>query len=125
MSKQINLKNLAAVAIIAVIVLSGCGITVRHHSDPMYQRPGPDHRRAYELRMERNEREIARLKNSQQRDDIYVIELKHNDMKQKLNSFKGSTKKEWKSFKREFNHDMKGVEKSLDKFSKHNKISSH
>ncbi len=121
MYKHLNIRHIAAITVIALMILSGCGVTVRHHPDQMYHKPGSDHRRAYELRMERNERRITELRNSQHKDEIYVIEVRHGNMKQKLNNFKGSTKKEWKSFKKEFNHDMKGVDKSLRDITKRNK----
>jgi len=121
MSKHINIKHIAAITVIALMVLSGCGLTVRHNPGQMHHKQGPDHRRAYEMKMERNERRIANLRNSQHKEDIYVIEVRHGKMKQQLNNFKGSTKKEWKSFKREFNHDMKGVDKSLKDITKRNK----
>ncbi|MDD4293649.1 MAG: hypothetical protein PHI95_06975 [Bacteroidales bacterium] len=118
MGKISTFKHIAAIGIIGAMFLSGCGVTVREH----HNRPGMgyshDHRRDYDHRMQNNDRRIAELRNSNHRDDVLVIEVKHNNMKKKLNEFKGSTRHEWNSFKREFNHDMKDMDKSLKGFSK-------
>jgi len=79
-----------------------------------------DHRRDYDHRFQNNDRRISELRNSQHRDEVLVIEVRHNNMKKKLNEFKGNSRQEWNSFKREFNHDMKKVDKSLRGFSKRN-----
>ena len=120
MKKITTFKHIAAIGIIGAMFLSGCGVTVREHPN----RPGMgysyDHRRDYDNRFQNNDRRIAELRNSQHRDEVLVIEVRHNNMKKKLNEFKGNTKQEWNSFKREFDHDMKDVDKSLKGFSKRN-----
>jgi len=121
MIKLSMFKHIAAIGIIGVMIFSGCGVTVRqHHARPnagYYQHNS----REYDYRLQNNERRIASLRNSQHRDEVIVIEVKHNNMKRKLHEYKGTTRHEWDSFKREFNHDMKGLEKSLKGFSKRNK----
>lgn len=119
--KKISIfKHIAAIGIIGALILSSCGVTVREE----YNRPNRgyshDYRRDYDYRLQNNERRIAEYRNSHRQDEVLVIEVRHNNMKRKLNEFKGNTKQEWDSFKREFNHDMKDLDKSLRGFKKRN-----
>jgi len=79
-----------------------------------------DYRRDYNNRLSYNERRINELKDSRHRERIYVIETRNNNMKKRLDSFKGNSRNEWDSFKREFNRDMRKVEKSIKSFTKSN-----
>lgn len=125
MIKLSTFKHIAAIGIIGVMIFSGCGITVReHHARPnagYYQHNS----RQYDYRLQNNERRIASLRNGQHRDEVIVIEVKHNNMKRKLHEYKGTTRHEWESFRREFNHDMKDLDKSLKGFSKRGKKNGH
>lgn len=121
MLKLSTFKHIAAIGIIGAMIFAGCGVTVRQH----HARPGTGYyqhnSRQYDYRIQNNERRIANLRNSQHRDEVIVIEVRHNNMKKKLREYKGTTRHEWDSFKREFNHDMKELDKSLKGFSKRNK----
>jgi hypothetical protein len=118
MKKTSTFKHIATLVIIGAIILSGCGVTVREHQNRPNRGHSLDHRRDYDNRLHNNDRRIAELRNSKHRDEVFVIEVKHNNMKKKLNEFKGNTKQDWNIFKKKFNHDMKKIEKSLNKFSK-------
>lgn len=120
MKKMTTFKHIAAIGIIGVIIMSGCGVTLRERHNHPEKGYSYDHKRDYDHRLQNNERRIAELRNTHHRDEVLVIEVRHNNMKKKLSEFKGNTKQEWTSFKREFNHDMKQVDKSLKGFSKRN-----
>ena len=107
------------IVIILFTALSGCGVSSRSRQNNMSQWER-DYRRDYNNRLSYNERRINELKDSRHRERIYVIETRNNNMKKRLDSFKGNSRNEWDSFKREFNRDMKQVEKSIKSFSKNN-----
>jgi rubrerythrin len=48
---------------------------------------------------------------------LSVLEQKNTDLKKRLNDFKDNGKDNWASFKREFNHDMEQLGKSLKNFT--------
>src|ERR1035437_8784180 len=48
---------------------------------------------------------------------LSVLEQKNTDLKKRLNDFKDSGKDNWAAFKREFNHDMDQLGKSLKNFT--------
>ncbi|MDP3436732.1 MAG: hypothetical protein Q8S04_05775 [Bacteroidales bacterium] len=113
-----NLTNkIVIVIIISITILSGCGLTVRQQ--PVKSRAwSRDYRIEYNQRLSHNERRINDLKSSNHRDRVYVIEARNNNMKRRLDSFKGNSRNEWDSFKREFDRDMRSVEKSIKDFNK-------
>ena len=53
--------------------------------------------------------------------NIDTIEKKNKDLKIKLDSYKNDVNSDWKSFKREFNHDMDQLGHSLKDFTVNNK----
>lgn len=107
------------IVIILFTALSGCGVSSRSRQNNMSQWER-DYRRDYNNRLSYNERRINELKDSRHRERIYVIETRNNNMKKRLDSFKGNSRNEWDSFKREFNRDMRKVEKSIKSFTKSN-----
>lgn len=120
MKKISTFKHIAAIGIIGALFLSSCGVTVREEHNLPNRGYSNDYRRDYDYRLQNNERRIAEYRNSHRQDEVLVIEVRHNNMKRKLNEFKGNTKQEWNSFKHEFNHDMKDLDKSLRGFKKRN-----
>ena len=52
---------------------------------------------------------------------IDTIEQKNKDLKIKMDSYKNDVNSDWKSFKREFNHDMDQLGQSLKDFTVNNK----
>ncbi|PKP00333.1 MAG: hypothetical protein CVU13_02165 [Bacteroidetes bacterium HGW-Bacteroidetes-8] len=116
MGKKIANK-LVIVILISITILSGCGLTIRQQ--PVRSRAWDrDYRIEYNQRLSHNERRINDLKSSNQRDRVYVIEVRNNNMKRRLDSFKGNSRNEWDSFKHEFDRDMRSVEKSIKDFNK-------
>ncbi|PKO97093.1 MAG: hypothetical protein CVU12_02150 [Bacteroidetes bacterium HGW-Bacteroidetes-7] len=105
------------IVIILFTALSGCGVTSRSNQKDMSQWER-DYRRDYNNRLNYNERRINELKESRHRERVYVIETRNNDMKRKLDTFRGNSRDEWDSFKRGFNRDMRKVEKSIKSFAK-------
>jgi peptidoglycan hydrolase CwlO-like protein len=82
-------------------------------------------------KIEENKSEIAKLKlkikktgkdidNAYQKS-IDTLEQKNKNLKTKLDSYKNDVDSDWKSFKREFNHDMDELGQSLKDFTKDNK----
>ncbi len=118
-----NTKKYFLFILISVITLSGCGLTIRQHPG----RSGEwnhDYRRGYNQRINNNEKRIKNLKSSGHRDRVYVIEIDNNNMRAKLNSFKGNSRNEWDSFRYEFDKDLKSVEKNIKDFNRGNKKSN-
>lgn len=107
------------IAIVLLTAITGCGVSSRRNQDNMSQWER-DYRRDYNNRLNYNERRINELKESRHQERVYVIEKRNNDMKRRLDTFKGNSRNEWDSFKREFNRDIKKVEKSIKNFSKNN-----
>jgi F0F1-type ATP synthase membrane subunit b/b' len=60
------------------------------------------------------------IDNAYQRN-IDTLEQKNKDFKIKIDSYKNDANSDWKSFKREFNHDMNELGKSLKDFTVDNK----
>ncbi|TRX31886.1 hypothetical protein FNW52_18005 [Flavobacterium sp. ZT3R18] len=52
---------------------------------------------------------------------IDTMEQKNKDLKVKIDSYKNDVNSDWKSFKREFNHDMDELGQSLKDFTVNNK----
>jgi hypothetical protein len=121
MKKIFKFKHLAAIGIIALMTLSSCGVTVRDHPSNSNNGYYNSNIRSHKNRIERNERRINELRNSQHRDKVAIIEIRHNKVKSQVNEFNGKTSKEWKSFKKEVNKDIKAVGKSLKKITKKRK----
>jgi len=112
-----KLNPLVIVILISITILSGCGLTLRQQ--PVRSRAWDrDYRIEYHQRLSHNERRINDLKSSNHKDRVYVIEARNNNMKRRLDSFKGNSRNEWDSFKREFDRDMRSVEKSIKDFNK-------
>jgi len=112
-----TINQLIIVITISITVLSGCGLTVRQQ--PARSRSwNRDYRIEYNQRLSHNERRINDLKSSNHRDRVYVIEVRNNNMKRRLDSFKGNSRNEWDSFKREFDRDMRSIEKNIKDFNK-------
>jgi hypothetical protein len=82
-------------------------------------------------KIEENNAEIAKLKlkikkTGKDMDKAYqrnidTMEQKNKDLKIKMDSYKNDVNNDWKSFKREFNHDMDELGKSLKDFTVDNK----
>jgi DNA polymerase III delta prime subunit len=86
---------------------------------------------ATNAKIEENNAKIAELKlkikktgkdidNAYQRN-IDTIEQKNKELKIKMDSYKNDVNSDWKSFKREFNHDMDELGQSLKDFTVNNK----
>ena len=118
MKRTSTFKHIAALGIIAVMILSGCGVAVQDHHNRPNRGYSHNHRRNYDYRLDNNGRRINEYKQTKYRDEVLVIEVRHNNLKRKLDEFKGNTKHEWHSFKQDFNHDMKEMNKSLKRFPK-------
>ena len=116
-----KIKHFAAIAIISVIILSGCGVTRSDHPSNSYNGYYNSNIRSHKNRIDRNERRIIELRNSQHKDKVAIIEIRHNKVKGQVNEFKGKSSKEWKSFKKQVNKDIKEVGKSLKKINKKRK----
>jgi hypothetical protein len=82
-------------------------------------------------KIEENNAEIAKLKlkikntgkdiDKAYQKNIDTIEQKNKNLKIKIDSYKNDVNSDWKSFKREFNHDMDEFGKSLKDFTVNNK----
>jgi len=119
-----RVTQIIIVIIISVTVLSGCGLTIRQH--PSRSRGWDrDYRIEYNQRLSHNDRRINDLKSSNHRDRAIVIEVRNNNMRRRLDSFKGNSRNEWDSFRYEFDRDMKAVEKNIKDFNKANKKSKN
>ncbi len=115
LKKTIN--KLVIFTLISITILSGCGLTIR--KQPVRSRAWDrDYRIEYNQRLSHNERRINDLKSSNHRDRVYIIEVRNNNMKRRLDSFNGNSRNEWDSFKHEFDRDMRSVEKSIKDFNK-------
>jgi len=121
MLKKLIIRKIAVMGIISALALSGCGLTVSNQ--PSHSRGGfnPDHRREYQTRLTENDRRIGELRESRNNEDVFVIEVRNNNMKKKLNEFNGKTEQEWISFKIGFNQEVREIERSLKSFPKNNK----
>lgn len=83
------------------------------------------------IKIEENKAKIAELKlkikkagkeiDKAYQKNIDTIEQKNKNLKAKLDSYKNDVNSDWKSFKREFNHDMDELGHSLKDFTMDNK----
>ncbi|WP_264564290.1 hypothetical protein [Flavobacterium sp. N3904] len=82
-------------------------------------------------KIEENNAKIAELKSSIKKTgndidktyqkNIDAMEQKNKELKIKVDSYKNDANSDWKSFKREFNHDMDQLGTSLKDFAVNNK----
>mgnify|MGYP003489417053 FL=1 len=82
-------------------------------------------------KIDENNAEIAKLKlkikkTGKDIDEAYqrnidTIEQRNKNLKTKMDSYKNDVNSDWKSFKREFNHDMDELGESLKDFTVNNK----
>jgi peptidoglycan hydrolase CwlO-like protein len=82
-------------------------------------------------KIDENNAEIAKLKlkikktgkdiDKAYQRNIDTIEQRNKNLKTKMDSYKNDVNSDWKSFKREFNHDMDELGESLKDFTVNNK----
>ena len=116
MKKILIFKHFAVIGILGII-LSGCGVTAKDHPSNSYNGYYNSNIRSHKSRIEKNERRIVELRNIQHRDRVAIIEIRHNNVKNRVGEYKGKSKKEWKEFKKEINRDVKEVGRSLKKIN--------
>jgi hypothetical protein len=118
------LYKVVVVIVIAVTVLSSCGTSKRKQTakSGAWSR---DYRVEYNQRLSHNDRRINDLKISNHRDRVSAIEARNYNLKRKLDSFKANSRNEWEYFRREFNRDLKSIDKSIRDFNKENKKSKN
>lgn len=121
MKTILNFKHIAVIGIIGAVLMSSCAAPVRDNHNRPNRNHSSDYRRGYERGLRNNERRISEFKNTKHRDDVLEVEARHNNLKRRLDEFKGNSKHEWKSFKKDFNHDIKNINKSLKGINKKNK----
>jgi len=83
------------------------------------------------VKIEENNSEIAKLKSKIKKtgkdidkayqNSIDTLDQKNRNLKTKMDSYKNDANSDWKSFKREFHHDMDELGKSLKDFTVNNK----
>jgi hypothetical protein len=123
MFKNIVYK-VVVVIVIAVTVLSSCGTTKRNQTSKTDAWDN-DYRVEYNQRLSHNDARINDLKISNHRDRVSAIEARNYNLKRKLDSFKANSRNEWEYFRREFNRDLKSIDKSIRDFNKENKKSKN
>ena len=93
-----------------------------------------EERKAYKAnileRIARNEERIAQLREKKKSsgkgmDEMYqmrieTLEKRNAELKEKINNYEGSDKAKWEEFKREFNHDMDELGKSIKELGEDN-----